>query len=243
MMRVWTCVSALLIVAGCGSSTSFSNACTALEDCCASGLPSSTSSGCAQIVAANNQTSCASTLDSIHAAHYCSSIQAPSSSSDAGALGSKPECERYLSCLAVATPQAYAGALQLYGDSSPCWENAQTAANCANACLDAYNTIASQCQCSGTTCTEPPAVSCVAPSTPGNSQGVGQYCEGGTLSCPANPSTTVFCDTSGHFCSRVCMSATDPSCGEGAVCVIAQGETNGECIPMACCSAFNNCQP
>jgi hypothetical protein len=181
-MRIWICVSALLVAAGCGSSTSYTSACAALHACCAGSLPSSASSGCAQIVATNNQTSCAATLDAIHAAHYCSCIQAPSSGGDGGALGSKAECELYLSCLAVATPQAYAGALQLYGDSSPCWENAETSANCANACTAAYDTIANQCSCSGGKCTKPApdmglvpdmGLGCIAPGNLGNSQGVG----------------------------------------------------------------------
>jgi hypothetical protein len=43
-------------------------------------------------------------------------------------------CERLINCIAQVEPSAGAGALQSYGDGSVCWNSAQAAAVCGNAC-------------------------------------------------------------------------------------------------------------
>ncbi|MCA9664817.1 MAG: hypothetical protein KC503_04490 [Myxococcales bacterium] len=77
-------------------------------------------------------------------------------SADASLANASASCERYLSCLLVVTPQGYAGALQLYGAQSACWQSAQTTANCSKACDAAFDQIASGCRCEGTVCSAPP---------------------------------------------------------------------------------------
>jgi hypothetical protein len=64
-------------------------------------------------------------------------------------------CDRYLSCVLVAAPQSYAAQLQLYGDSSECWRSDEQAVNCATACNAAFQQIANQCTCTGTSCQSP----------------------------------------------------------------------------------------
>jgi hypothetical protein len=88
-----------------------------------------------------------------------------SSTVDAGASNSSPDgsplassdkdkCALYLTCLNVADQAAYANQLALYGDSSACWKDSTTSANCASACVSAYAQIAPECSCtSATSCT------------------------------------------------------------------------------------------
>jgi hypothetical protein len=78
---------------------------------------------------------------------------------DGGTLGAPADpvaaCDRYLSCVLVAVPQSYAAQLQLYGDNSECWRSDDQAANCATACNAAFQQIANQCTCTGTSCQSP----------------------------------------------------------------------------------------
>jgi hypothetical protein len=61
-------------------------------------------------------------------------------------------CEKYLSCVLVATPQSYAAQLALYGSSSECWKTPQQSANCGQACTASFADIANKCTCVGTHC-------------------------------------------------------------------------------------------
>jgi hypothetical protein len=95
-------------------------------------------------------------LVSIVLASCGGSTTSSSGSPDGGVLASsdKDKCELYLTCLNLAEEGAYAGALALYGDTSACWQNSTTSANCASACVTAYAQIAAECSCTNqTSCT------------------------------------------------------------------------------------------
>jgi hypothetical protein len=74
-------------------------------------------------------------------------------SGDGGVVATtdKSKCELYLTCLNLAAQSAYPAALALYGDSSACWQNSTTSANCASACVTAYDMIDTQCNCTSPT--------------------------------------------------------------------------------------------
>jgi hypothetical protein len=61
-------------------------------------------------------------------------------------------CDTYLSCVLAESPQAYAAALQLYGQNSACWANSTQSANCEKACQGAYAEVSYLCECTGTQC-------------------------------------------------------------------------------------------
>jgi len=52
-----------------------------------------------------------------------------------------PSCDRYLACLAAATPTAFPVALQVYKEDGPCWATAATASNCEKACDAGYEQL------------------------------------------------------------------------------------------------------
>ena len=102
----------------------------------------------------------------------CSAVGSSNSSPDGGTSNSSPDggsisdggsplasadkdtCGRYLTCLNLAGQAAYASELAVYGDSSACWQNSTTSANCASACVSAYDHIQSECNCtSPSSCT------------------------------------------------------------------------------------------
>jgi hypothetical protein len=70
----------------------------------------------------------------------------------AGATGES--CGRYLSCLRVTSPEAYAAASELYGADAACWKTARQAERCRQACETAFLKIGGQCQCAGSECTK-----------------------------------------------------------------------------------------
>ena len=82
----------------------------------------------------------------------CSSTSSTGELDAATSLPPAAACERYLSCLLIAAPQAYAAQLALYGSSSECWKTPQQTMNCGQACEAAFQDIAPQCNCVGTTC-------------------------------------------------------------------------------------------
>lgn len=79
---------------------------------------------------------------------------APDGGATSDAAGGSASCDRYLSCLLVLTPEAYAGALNLYGNGAACWRTAEQAQNCSQACDVAFEKIESDCDCVGTNCTK-----------------------------------------------------------------------------------------
>jgi hypothetical protein len=100
----------------------------------------------------NNQVACQSALNSFHTNNLCQNVAA--TTPDGGASSPKAECQLYLSCLLAANPQGYAAALQLYGDSSACWQSSETSTSCATACAASFKDIAGLCECSGTSCSK-----------------------------------------------------------------------------------------
>lgn len=79
----------------------------------------------------------------------------PDKTPDAGgaATGPRAACDKYLSCLLAVTPTAYAPAVQLYGEDSACWATSAQSAGCEKSCEAAFDDIAKECTCTGTTCT------------------------------------------------------------------------------------------
>jgi hypothetical protein len=133
-----------------------------------------------------------------------------SGGSDVNADGVPQACERYLSCLLVESPSAYAGAIALYGHNAACWATPQQTANCIKACDASFSDIATKCECTGSTCKAAPST----PATPSEPEGekkcaptckVDADCQN---SCPAIPSGVQCCDIQ----SNLCFGANGPVC-------------------------------
>jgi hypothetical protein len=78
------------------------------------------------------------------------------------------------------------------------------------------------------------ALVCGAPGNPGNSVGVGRACGMGA-DCPAAPQASLCVPLIGEgrsFCTKLCASAADTQCGEGARCACAGGGCT--CMPAEC---------
>lgn len=75
---------------------------------------------------------------------------------------------------------------------------------------------------------------CGKPGDPGNSLGVGKYCNGFS-DCIGN-SKAILCATLGdpnaHFCTLQCTQGDNAACGAGASCVCQGGQCG--CLPDAC---------
>jgi hypothetical protein len=80
-----------------------------------------------------------------------------------------------------------------------------------------------------------PASICGEPGDPGNSIGVGKYCDD-LADCSGNTEATI-CATLGnpqaHFCTKICSADAGPTdCGEMATCVCQSAGCG--CTPDAC---------
>ncbi len=76
------------------------------------------------------------------------------------------------------------------------------------------------------------ALVCGALGNPGNSHGVGKGCQA-SQDCPATASLCVPLLGEGRsFCTALCASATDTSCGENARCACTTGGCT--CLPPEC---------
>jgi hypothetical protein len=139
----------------CGDSRpSTVSSCSALAACCASGLPGGAGLSCSQLSGSTDQGSCDAALSSLHDAGYCKDV------SNGPSVASGDSCPRYLSCLLATEPEAYAAAIQLYGEGSACWKSSAQSSGCEQACEASFARIESLCTCSGTSCSE-----CKLPST------------------------------------------------------------------------------
>ena len=74
------------------------------------------------------------------------------SNDTSGAGTTSDPCGRYLACLVIAQPSAYAAALPLYGRNSACWSTPSQATGCDQACDTAFESIGYACECQGATC-------------------------------------------------------------------------------------------
>jgi hypothetical protein len=88
----------------------------------------------------------------------------------------------------------------------------------------------------------PPADSCIQPGDMGNELGVGEYCSPLGKQCMDNAAAQLCLADVGQdqwMCTRIgCDATTD--CGEGAGCLIVQGEGSA-CVPCMCDSAGIGC--
>jgi hypothetical protein len=138
----------LTTLAGCSDSRPVATSCDALAECCASGLPGGAGVSCAQLSGSSDQGACDAALSSLHTAGYCKDVaNGPSASGG-------DSCPRYLSCLLATEPEAYAAAIQLYGEGSVCWASSAQSAGCEQACDASFAKIESQCTCVGTSCSQ-----------------------------------------------------------------------------------------
>jgi hypothetical protein len=85
----------------------------------------------------------------------------PPATDDGGEAGEGPgagpgpeaaPCDDYLACLLLTCPECTAGALQLYGEESACWDNETQAMMCEQACDDLLVEMTDACQCADGSC-------------------------------------------------------------------------------------------
>ena len=176
-MRLSWGVLNILLVAGCGGDdavTSSGTNCAAYLSCLKQVADQSgqsaaytqaaslygSASACNQSSAAMQacETACQQAITALNqTGSSCSSPQLPVKDGGGGgdtATTPKETCEKYLACVAVASPTEYGPEVALYGDGSACWANATQSAGCEKACEAASTNYAAQCNCVGTSCTK-----------------------------------------------------------------------------------------
>jgi Cys-rich repeat protein len=130
------------------------------------------------------------------------------------ASGPQAVCQRYMSCVAKAEPDAFPSALQAYGDQSPCWNTSPMAADlCGQSCqsgLERSQAFAAQsrdCGCQSN-------AECKNPDLP--------YCDLDTGVC-------VVCTSDAH-CPSGTVCSHDPSADAATpVCLTCDWDTNRGC--------------
>ena len=143
-------LSLVSLLAACGSSRTANTPCQALSECCAS-LPSAARGSCGSVATSTDSAACTAALRSLQSASSCQHVTVPKDQPSTGST-SDP-CGRYLACLVIAEPSAYAAALPLYGKDSACWSTPSQSKGCDQACDTSFATIEYACECQGATCT------------------------------------------------------------------------------------------